>query len=109
MGEVTHEAAAAVGVVPAVVEALALEGVPERERRLGRHRPGERRIGDDLVPTGVVSLIQGTRDDPRQPSRPERRTWRLRHPVGLVSGLAGRRPVWSSSFRLIRAVVTAAT
>ena len=41
--EMTHEAAAAVGIVPAVVEALTLERVAERVSRLGRHRAGERR------------------------------------------------------------------
>ena len=38
IGEVTDEAAAAVRVVPPGVEALALELMPQREGRLGRHR-----------------------------------------------------------------------
>ena len=54
----THKAAAAVGVVPSIIETLALEGVAQGERRLGRHRVGEGRIGDNLVPAGMVALVQ---------------------------------------------------
>src|SRR4051812_9786668 len=52
-GEAAHEAAAAVRVVPARLQALALELVAQGVGRLGDDAPGERLVGDDLVAAGV--------------------------------------------------------
>src|SRR5262249_34209946 len=70
--EVAHEATPAVRVVPARVQAIALEFMAESEGRLNLHGPRQRRIGDDLVAAGVVALIQRSRHDLSDPGGPER-------------------------------------
>ena len=68
IGEMTHEAAATVGVVPSIVEALALERVSQGVSRLGCHRVGEGRVGDNLVATCMIPLVQRTSDDCASPA-----------------------------------------
>src|SRR5262249_198029 len=61
--EVTHEAAAAVRVIPARVQALTLEFMAESVGGLYLDGRRQRRVGDNLIAAGMVALIQRARDD----------------------------------------------
>ena len=58
-GELPHEAAPAVGVVPEGIQAVALELMVEGVGRQGGDPLRERRVGDDLVAAEVVASSSG--------------------------------------------------
>src|SRR4051794_29570537 len=71
-GEVADEAAAAVRVVPGVVEALALELVAEGVGGQDARPARERLVGDDLVAAEVVAVVERAGHDRCQARGPER-------------------------------------